>query len=342
MTECKNEYEIKGDYVVGYTARYKNEFYFDLDDFEKVKQYYWIIDSSGNVICKKVTPQLSMHKLLMGDGIYIHKNDNKSDNRKSNLVSARSYHNEGKIYLNGYIAIYMPEHERAFDNGCVYEHLIVAEKILGRKLKPEECVHHKDKNRTNNDEYNLMVFQTGEDHTAFHAGAECIQDVDGTYYCIKKFLKFTYYYRDRTRKDIDNNIVDLGSIEAKLTKDMCPYCEENYKEINAKMCINCYNKFRKENKKNIKYYKKISLQKDICPVCMLNEKHIRSKMCVLCARKEQAKNIPSKEELELLIYELPFTEIGKRYGVTDNSVRKWCKKYNLPYRKKDMKSIETN
>ena len=65
-------------------------------------------------------------------------------------------------------------------------------------------------------------------------------------------------------------------------------------------------------------------------------------MCLECARKEQAKNIPPKEELELLIYELPFTEIGKRYGVSDNSVRKWCKKYKLPFRKKDMKQAETN
>ena len=294
LTEFKNRYEIKDNYVIGYTARY-NKFYFDLEDFDNVKKYYWTKDSDGNIISKENNKRLSMHKLIMGDGNYIHKNDNKSDNRKENLVSVRGYHNDGKTYLNGYIAIYMPEHERSFDNGCVYEHVLVAEKILGRKLKPKEVVHHKDKNRTNNFQDNLMVFQTEEDHIAFHGGAELVKDIDETYYCIKKFLKFTYYYRDRTRRDINNNIVDIGSIDVKTIKykDICPYCETNYKEIKAKMCVECY-------------------------------------------KREQAKNIPPKEELEPLIYELPFTQIGKKYGVTDNTIRKWCKKYNLPYRKKDL------
>jgi hypothetical protein len=46
---------------------------------------------------------------------------------------------------------------------------------------------------------------------------------------------------------------------------------------------------------------------------------------------------PSKEELEKLIYIKTFTQIGKDFGVSDNAVKKWCKSYGLPYRKKDMK-----
>lgn len=297
MVEYKNKYAIKDNYVIGYTGRYHNEFYFDLEDFEKIQQYYWVLDSAHNVICKNVKPQLSMHKLIMGDGIYIHQNGNNSDNRKENLISVRGYHNDGKTYLNGYIAIYMPEHDRAFDNGCVYEHVLVAEKMLGRSLKSKEVVHHKDKDRTNNNIENLMVFQTDEDHIAFHGGTKAVQDIDGTYYCIKQFLQFTYYYRDRTRRDIDNNILDTGSVHAHITA-----------------------------------------QKDLCPICETNQKYITSEMCNECYKKEKAKNIPSKEELESLIYTLPFTKIGEIYGVSDNAVRKWCKKYNLPYRKKDIVS----
>lgn len=37
-----------------------------------------------------------------------------------------------------------------------------------------------------------------------------------------------------------------------------------------------------------------------------------------------------------LIKTLPFTTIGEQYGVSDNSVRKWCKKYNLPSTKKEI------
>ena len=47
-------------------------------------------------------------------------------------------------------------------------------------------------------------------------------------------------------------------------------------------------------------------------------------------------NRPSKEELEILIKTKSFSEIGRNYNVSDNSIRKWCKMYNLPFRKKDL------
>ena len=74
--------------------------------------------------------------------------------------------------------------------------------------------------------------------------------------------------------------------------------------------------------------------KKICPICNINEINKKSKMCVECNHELSRKviNRPSKEELEKLIYEKSFVQIGKDYGVSDNAVRKWCKSYNLPYR----------
>ena len=40
-------------------------------------------------------------------------------------------------------------------------------------------------------------------------------------------------------------------------------------------------------------------------------------------------NRPSKEKLEELIKNKPILQIGKQYGVTDNSVRKWAKSYGI-------------
>jgi hypothetical protein len=37
-----------------------------------------------------------------------------------------------------------------------------------------------------------------------------------------------------------------------------------------------------------------------------------------------------------MIYSEAFTAIGKRYGVSDNSIRKRCEKFGLPYRKQDI------
>lgn len=49
---------------------------------------------------------------------------------------------------------------------------------------------------------------------------------------------------------------------------------------------------------------------------------------------------PSKEELFELIKTKSFTSIGKMYGISDNAVRKWCKKYNLPYTKKELRKLD--
>jgi Zn finger protein HypA/HybF involved in hydrogenase expression len=40
-------------------------------------------------------------------------------------------------------------------------------------------------------------------------------------------------------------------------------------------------------------------------------------------------NWPSKEELKVLIENNSFVKIGEMYGVSDNAVRKWAKKYEL-------------
>lgn len=64
--------------------------------------------------------------------------------------------------------------------------------------------------------------------------------------------------------------------------------------------------------------------------------------CQKCDNIFRAKNhsIPSsREELKKLIRTESFLAIGEKYGVTDNAVRRWCDKYGLPRRKKDIKKI---
>jgi hypothetical protein len=46
---------------------------------------------------------------------------------------------------------------------------------------------------------------------------------------------------------------------------------------------------------------------------------------------------PSRDELKFLIRNSSFKEIGRKYGINDNSVRKWCDAYNLPRRAIDIK-----
>lgn len=56
-------------------------------------------------------------------------------------------------------------------------------------------------------------------------------------------------------------------------------------------------------------------------------------------RDEFDKRLPDKAILLMQIKSMPFTEVAKIYNVTDNCIRKWCKRLNLPYRKKDIKQF---
>lgn len=62
-----------------------------------------------------------------------------------------------------------------------------------------------------------------------------------------------------------------------------------------------------------------------------------AKKCLSCRNKEKSKNIPEREYLKSLIRTTPFTQIGVQFGVSDNAIRKWCDKYNLPRRSGDIK-----
>lgn len=75
---------------------------------------------------------------------------------------------------------------------------------------------------------------------------------------------------------------------------------------------------------NLVYIKKNAT--NLCPVCKINYKAHDAKMCFECYNKEKAKNIPTKEELEKLIYIYTFAELGRKFNVSSNTIKKWCKK----------------
>ena len=78
--------------------------------------------------------------------------------------------------------------------------------------------------------------------------------------------------------------------------------------------------------------KHIDLRKPrICPICKSTH-YGKRKTCSDECTKIYITTLPpvSKADLQRLIdTNTPFTTIGKQYGVSDNAVRKWCKKYNI-------------
>ena len=85
--------------------------------------------------------------------------------------------------------------------------------------------------------------------------------------------------------------------------------------------------------------------KDLCPICNENYKSITSEMCEKCWSEKRSLPKVKKEELELLVYKIPFTEVAKQFDVSAKTIRRWCKTYGLPTNNKEkehMKPIETN
>ena len=59
-------------------------------------------------------------------------------------------------------------------------------------------------------------------------------------------------------------------------------------------------------------------------------------LCRNCYNIFNSSHIPNRNVLKDLIRDKSFVSIGQQFNVSDNAVRKWCKKYNLPYTKKEI------
>ncbi len=66
----------------------------------------------------------------------------------------------GYVDANGYRVL-------CFNGICIQEHILLMEEKIGRKLRKDECVHHIDGCRSNNDINNLKLMTRGE-HSRLH------------------------------------------------------------------------------------------------------------------------------------------------------------------------------
>lgn len=108
---------------------------------------------------------------------------------------------------------------------------------------------------------------------------------------------------------------------------VCPNCNQQLETTGSR---NCTKLEKKDIKLNEEFY---------CIECgkKISNKAIRCADCNNKNRKIALENMPvTREELKKLIRDIPFTTIANQYGVTDNTIRKWCDKFNLPRKKRDI------
>lgn len=108
------------------------------------------------------------------------------------------------------------------------------------------------------------------------------------------------------------------------------------------LCANCHREVHYKSIETTEFLKRVLLAEETKKAKILNKKNKcnncnkvcskPSKLCWSCHKatiKSKVENQPTKNELKSLLEERSFVSIGKLYGVSDNTIRKWAKKFNL-------------
>ena len=87
-----NQYDLSGDYGVGWTYNTGQEFYFDLDDFHLIKDICWMENNEGYIVGRAESypkPKIvKMHNVVTNCPYVDHIYHKKYDNRRSKLRRA--------------------------------------------------------------------------------------------------------------------------------------------------------------------------------------------------------------------------------------------------------------
>lgn len=172
-------------------------------------------------------------------------------------------------YVNGYRLVYKPKHKSAMRTanwkGYVYEHVLIAERMLRRKLSKHEVVHHLDGNKSNNRFSNLLVLlrsQHGKLHAWLANGALTVES---------------------------GKMNRMNSVKTKKRKPtFCEVCNTTLQIKQTRFC---------------------------CKQCSDVGTRIRKR--------------PTKAKLLRDVNAMSMSALGRKYGVSDNAVRKWLRRYGL-------------
>jgi len=89
LTRLLNEYDLSGEYGIGWTTNTNQEFYFDLEDYDKIKDYTWQTNGNGYIITTLNSKVIWLHRFIMNiqdkEMVVDHIFHKLYDNRKSQL-----------------------------------------------------------------------------------------------------------------------------------------------------------------------------------------------------------------------------------------------------------------
>ncbi len=160
------EEELKNYYSLGYSMKeIANELKMSVG---KIHRYFHIY----NLIPRKWGSQNEFARRKISEskkGKSFFKGKHHTKEAKNKIANAHFLRGIGhkKKRSDGYIAIYFPEHPKSSSDGYIMEHDLIMECYVGRWLKDDEIVHHKNKIRDDNRIENLQLM-TKKEHARLH------------------------------------------------------------------------------------------------------------------------------------------------------------------------------
>lgn len=204
----------------------------------------------------------------------------------------------------------------------------------------------------NSDEYNKRLYVSirkyGLDNFSFEIIEECsIEELN------KKENYWINYYNSNNREyGYNQTLTEYNLVAQKISNQILNAIYKDLKEdkISIKEIAEKYelhtNMITKINQGhswfNDEYSYPIRPQKEkkhfYCKKCGTEISNKKANYCIKCNHEfQRVVNRPSREELKAEIREKSFVSLGKKYNVSDNAIRKWCKNYNLPTKKNNIK-----
>lgn len=85
-------------------------------------------------------------------------------------VKAQGFTRRAGRWVNrfGYVLVWAPDHPRAASNGYALEHVVIAERVLGKPLPKGAEIHHVNERRAENTNANLVICQDDAYHKLLH------------------------------------------------------------------------------------------------------------------------------------------------------------------------------
>lgn len=140
-----NKYDLTREYGVGWTSNTNEEFYFDLEDYNKIKDYTWYTRTNNQgykeLLSKCDNKTIKMHWIVFEKNCD-HKNMNTLDNRKENLRKATNSQNNTNQHkqsnnTSGFIGV---SFDRETNKWAAYINIDKKRKRIGRFISLKDAV----------------------------------------------------------------------------------------------------------------------------------------------------------------------------------------------------------